>query len=58
MEVFPLDRDRDDVDLLEPDRETVDRLPDDADLLEPERETVDRVPPVLTVRRVPLMILP
>ena len=49
---------RDDVDLLEPDRETVERVPEDVDLLEPDREIVDRVPPERTVLLEPLMILP
>jgi len=50
--------DRDDVDLLEPDRDTVDRVPDDVDLLEPDRDIVDRVPPERMVRLAPLMIFP
>jgi len=50
--------DRDDVDLLEPERDIVDRVPDDVDLLEPERDIVDRVPPERMVRLAPLMILP
>ncbi len=49
---------RDDVDLLEPDRDIVDRVPDDFDLLEPDRDIVDRVPPERRVRLAPLMILP
>jgi hypothetical protein len=48
----------DDLVLLEPDRDTVDRVPDDLVLLEPDRDIVDRVPPERTVRLEPLMILP
>ncbi len=54
--------DRDDVDLLEPDRDIVDRVPDDLDLLEPDRDTIDRLPDDLdllepdrdTIDRLPL----
>ena len=61
MDVFPLEEDeleRDDVDLLEPDREIVVRVPDDDDLLEPDRDMVVRVPPERTVRLEPARILP
>lgn len=52
------DLDRDDVDLLEPDRDMVDRVPDDLVPLEPDLNIVVRVPPERTVRLVPLIILP
>ena len=61
MDVFPREEeelDREDVDLLEPDLETVDRFPEDVDLPEPVRDMVDRVPPEREVRLEPLMILP
>ena len=60
LEVFPREEepDRDDVDLLEPVLETVDRVPEDVDLPEPVRDTVDRVPPDRVVRFEPLMIRP
>ena len=61
LDVLPLDEDeldRDDVDLLDPDRDMVDRVPDDLVPLDPDREIVDRVPPDRTVRLEPLMILP
>ncbi len=52
------ERDREDVDLLEPDRDIVDRVPEDLDLLEPDRDTVDRVPPERMLRIALLIILP
>ena len=52
------ERDRDDVDLLELDRDIVDRVPEDLDLLEPDRDTVDRVPPERMLRTALLIILP
>ncbi len=51
------ERDLDDVDLLEPDRDIVDRVPDDRDLLEPVRDTVD-LEPERIVRTAPLITLP